>query len=60
MYMKNVFIAEATIQNRNVNERYFLGQYSHLDSSAGIVKKDLIIPMIGSHWALQHIALKYI
>jgi len=29
MYMKNLFIAEATIQKQNVNERHLPGHYSH-------------------------------
>jgi len=29
MYMKNVFIAEATIQKQHVNKRYLPGQYFH-------------------------------
>jgi len=35
MYIKNVFIAEATIQTQNVNERLLPGHYYHLGSSAG-------------------------
>jgi len=29
MYMKNLFIAEATIQKQNVNERHWPRHYSH-------------------------------
>jgi len=30
MYMKDLIIAEATIQKQHVNKRYFPGHYSHL------------------------------
>jgi len=29
IHMKNLFIAEATIQKQNVNERHFPGYYFH-------------------------------
>jgi len=29
MYIKDLFIAEATIQKQHVNERHLLGHYSH-------------------------------
>jgi len=30
VYTKDLFIAEATIQKQHVNEKYFLGHFSHL------------------------------
>ena len=59
-YMKNLFIAEATIQKQNVNERHLPRHYSILVSSAGCREKQSHNRMIDSHWALEHIALKYV
>jgi len=57
MYMKDLFIAEATIQKQNVNERHLLGHYSHLDCSTGYREKRSHNRMIDSRWALKQ-ALK--
>jgi len=60
LHVHEKFIAEATIQKQNVNERHLLGHYSHLDSSADYREKRSHNRTLYSHWALKHIALKYI
>ena len=57
MYMKNLFIAEATIKKQHVNERHFQDTTPILGSFTDYPKKRSFNRMIDSHWALQHIAL---
>ena len=54
LYMKDLFIAEATIAEGDIAEAPILGSF------ADCCKKWSYNRMIDLHWALKHIALKYI
>jgi len=58
MYMKDLFIAEATIQKQHVNERHL--RDTILGSFVDYRKKRSYNRVIDLHWALKHFALKYI
>jgi len=61
MYLKNLFIAEATIQKQHVNERHLPGPYSHFwYSFVDYREKQSHNRLIDSHWVLKHIAVKFI
>jgi len=58
MYMKDLFMAEATIQKQHV--RICQDTTPILGSFADYRKKRSYNRMIDLHWASKHIALKYV
>jgi len=60
MYIKDLFIAEATIQNNTWMKGICYDTTPILGSFADYRKKRSYNRMIDLHWAFKHIALKYI
>jgi len=59
MYMKDLFIAEATIQKQHVNVKGIC-QNTILGSFVDYRKKRSYNRVIDLHWTVKHFALKYI